>query len=104
VFGTRASDSLVSNVCQALIVFEQHPLPGEVPATLEQGGYVVDYKGFEIKYIITGLPRLDGQVENKTGTRVKAGYEVPLQLEFHEVGGFGDAAGDEEPDDPHARE
>jgi hypothetical protein len=49
-FGTRAPDSLVSNVCQALVVFEQHPLPDEVPARVEQGGYVVDYKGFEITY------------------------------------------------------
>ena len=47
---TKAPDSLVSNVAQALVVFEQNQTPIEPVARLEQGGYVVDYKGYEIKY------------------------------------------------------
>ena len=48
--GTKAPDSLVSNVAQALVVFEQHQTTIEPEARLEQGGYVVDYKGYEITY------------------------------------------------------
>jgi hypothetical protein len=48
--GTKAPDSLVSNVHQALVVFEQGPPPDETAPRLEQGGYVIDYKGFEITY------------------------------------------------------
>jgi hypothetical protein len=48
--GTKAPDSLVSNVAQALVVFEQNQMPMEPAARLEQGGYVVDYKGYEITY------------------------------------------------------
>ncbi len=48
--GTKAPDSLVSNVAQALVVFEQNQTPSESAARLEQGGYVVDYKGYEIRY------------------------------------------------------
>jgi hypothetical protein len=48
--GTMAPDSLVSNVAQALVVFEQNQTPIESEARLEQGGYVVDYKGYEITY------------------------------------------------------
>jgi Helix-turn-helix len=48
--GTRAPDSLVSNVHQALIVFERKQTSIEPEARLEQGGYVVDYKGYEIAY------------------------------------------------------
>jgi Helix-turn-helix len=47
---TKAPDSLVSNVAQALVVFEQHQMPSKPSARLEQGGYVVDYKGYEITY------------------------------------------------------
>jgi hypothetical protein len=45
-----APDSLVSNVAQALVVFEQNQTPVASAARLEQGGYVVDYKGYEITY------------------------------------------------------
>jgi len=48
--GTRAPDALVSNVHQALVVFEQHPMSSVSQARLEQGGYVIDYKGYEITY------------------------------------------------------
>jgi DNA-binding transcriptional regulator YiaG len=48
--GTRAPDSLVSNVHQALVVFERNQTPIEPEARLEQGGYVLDYKGYEITY------------------------------------------------------
>jgi DNA-binding XRE family transcriptional regulator len=49
--GTKAPDSLVSNIHQALVVFEQNRPPVEPEAArLEQGGYVVDYKGYEITY------------------------------------------------------
>jgi hypothetical protein len=48
--GTRAPDSLVSNVHQALVVFEQGQTPVEVAPRLEPGGYVLDYKGYEISY------------------------------------------------------
>jgi hypothetical protein len=48
--GTMAPDSLVSNVAQALVVFEQNQTSIEPEARLEQGGYVVDYKGYEITY------------------------------------------------------
>ena len=48
--GTKASDSLVSNVAQALVVFERNQMPIKPVARLEQGGYVVDYKGYEITY------------------------------------------------------
>ena len=49
-FGTKAPDSLVSNVAQAFVVFEQNQMPIKPMARLEQGGYVVDYKGYEITY------------------------------------------------------
>jgi Helix-turn-helix len=48
--GTKAPDSLVSNVAQAFVVFEQKQMPIKPMARLEQGGYVVDYKGYEITY------------------------------------------------------
>jgi hypothetical protein len=48
--GTKAPDSLVSNVAQAFVVFEQNQMPIKPMARLEQGGYVVDYKGYEITY------------------------------------------------------
>ena len=48
--GTRAPDRLVSNVAQALVVFERDRRPIEPQARLEQGGYVLDYKGCEITW------------------------------------------------------
>lgn len=48
--GTSAPNSLVSNVAQALVVFERDQTPNEAEPRLEQGGYVVDYKGYEITY------------------------------------------------------
>jgi hypothetical protein len=48
--GTKAPDSLVSNVAQALVVFEQDPELDETRPKLEQSGYVIDYKGYEITY------------------------------------------------------
>jgi DNA-binding XRE family transcriptional regulator len=43
--GTKAPDSLVSNVAQAFAIFERGPAPAESEARLEQGGYVLDYRG-----------------------------------------------------------
>lgn len=48
--GTKAPDSLVSKVAQALEVFERNQMPIKPVARLEQGSYVVDYKGYEISY------------------------------------------------------
>jgi hypothetical protein len=48
--GTKAPDSLVTNVAQALVVFERNQRPTEPEARLEQGGYVLHYKGCEITY------------------------------------------------------
>jgi hypothetical protein len=48
--GTKAPDSLVSNVAQALVVFERNQTPIEAEARLEQQGYVLDYKGCEITW------------------------------------------------------
>jgi len=48
--GSKAPDSLVSNVAQALVVFERNQTPAEPEARLEQGGYIVDYRGYEITY------------------------------------------------------
>jgi len=48
--GTRAPDSLVSNVHQALVVFERNDGATEPHVRLEQGGYVLDYKGYEITW------------------------------------------------------
>jgi hypothetical protein len=46
----KAPDSLVSNVAQALVVFERNQGLTEPEARLEQGGYVLDYKGYAIMY------------------------------------------------------
>jgi hypothetical protein len=48
--GTKAPDSLVSNVAQALVVFERGRTQAEREARLEQGGYVLDYRGCEITW------------------------------------------------------
>ena len=48
--GSKAPDSLVSNLAQALVVFERDQTPNESEPRLEQGGYVVDYRGYEITY------------------------------------------------------
>ncbi|MGO9985428.1 MAG: helix-turn-helix transcriptional regulator [Rhodomicrobium sp.] len=48
--GTRAPDPLISNVHQALVVFERNQTSTEPEARLEPGGYVLDYKGYEITY------------------------------------------------------
>jgi hypothetical protein len=48
--GTRAPDSLVSNVFHALVVFEQNQEPIEPQPRLDQGGYVLDYRGCEITW------------------------------------------------------
>jgi len=48
--GTRAPDRLVSNVAQALVVFERDRRPVEPQARLEQGGYVLDYRDCEITW------------------------------------------------------
>jgi hypothetical protein len=48
--GTRAPDSLVRNVAQAFVVFEHDRTPIGSEPRLEQGGYVIDYKGYEITY------------------------------------------------------
>jgi len=48
--GSKAPDSLVSNVAQALVVFERNQTSTEPEAKLEQGGYIVDYRGYEITY------------------------------------------------------
>lgn len=48
--GAKAPDSLVSSVAQAIVVFEKNREPIEPEARLEQGGYVLDYKGCEISY------------------------------------------------------
>lgn len=48
--GTRAPDSLVSNVAQALVVFEREKQQVEPQPRPQQGGYVLDYKGCEITW------------------------------------------------------
>lgn len=52
--GTRAPDALVSNVAQALEALTPPRVSAPQPR-LEQGGYIVDYKGFEISYPRTRL-------------------------------------------------
>jgi hypothetical protein len=48
--GTKAPDGLVSNVHQALAVLERYPMFEDSQPRLQQGGYVIDYKGYEITY------------------------------------------------------
>jgi hypothetical protein len=47
---TRGPDSLVLNIAQAFAVFQQARSPIGAEPRLEQGGYVLDYKGYEITY------------------------------------------------------
>jgi hypothetical protein len=48
--GSKAPDSLVSNVAQALEVFQRGQAQTEAQPRLEPGGYVIDYKGYEITF------------------------------------------------------
>jgi helix-turn-helix protein len=48
--GTKAPDSLVYNVAQAFVVFERNQTPPTPEGTLVQGGYMADYRGFEISW------------------------------------------------------
>ena len=48
--GTKAPDSLVSNVHQALAVFDHKRMTNDLAPRLEQGTWLIDYKGFEITY------------------------------------------------------
>jgi hypothetical protein len=71
----KAPDSLVSNVAQALVVFERnHELTGP-EARLEQGGHVLDYKGYAIIY-----PRV--RVDTSGWTVNLASYAPHLQAKL----------------------
>jgi DNA-binding XRE family transcriptional regulator len=49
-FGTKAPDSLVTNVYQALVVFEQNQVSPESKVRRVQGGMSSEYKGCEITW------------------------------------------------------
>ena len=49
--GTRAPDALVSGIAYALTVFERYPLgDGEDVVTEDHNDYVLDYRGYEIRF------------------------------------------------------
>ncbi len=48
--GTKAPDNLVSAIAQAFVIFERGPKPAEMGPRLEQGGYVLDYRGCVIMW------------------------------------------------------
>lgn len=86
----KAPDSLVSNVAQALVVFELNQGLSEPEARLEQGGYVLDYKGYAIMYPRVRIDTSGWTVNLASNTphlQAKLGPSAQVFKDYHSLDG-----------------